>query len=124
VALLRRMREERQEASPFLFPGDAIGKPLRTVKTAWHTFCRDAGLEGVRIHDLRHTSVSLLVNSGVGLHLAGRLAGHRQSRTTERYAHTADSALRDASARLGSLVEGITTAAETTRDGESGAEEG
>lgn len=82
--------------SPYLFPGDTAGKPLQELKRAWGHICRDAGLEGVRLHDLRHTYASHLVSSGLSLAIVGRLLGHTQAQTTHRYAHLADGALRAA----------------------------
>lgn len=55
---------------------------------------REARLEGVRIHDLRHTFASLLVSGGASLEMVGRLLGHTQMITTQRYAHLMDSPLR------------------------------
>ena len=67
--------------------------------------CRDAGLEGVRLHDLRHTYASSLVSRGVSLHIVGRLLGHTQPQTTARYAHLDDDALRKATDGFGAMVE-------------------
>ncbi len=68
-----------------------------------------AGLTDVRIHHLPHTFVSMLVSSGVPLCVAGRLAGHTQIATTQRYAHLAGDRLRQATSRLGMMVQGIVT---------------
>lgn len=68
-----------------------------------------AGLTDVRIHDLCHTFVSMLVSSGVPLYVADRLAGHTQIATTQRYAHLADAPLRQATSRLGAMAQGIVT---------------
>ena len=58
----------------------------------------------VRIHDLRHSFASHLVSKGESLHVVGRLLGHTQPQTTARYAHLADTALRDAANRMGEVV--------------------
>jgi len=55
---------------------------------------REAELPDVRIHDLRHTFASLLVSGGASLEMVGRLLGHSQMSTTQRYAHFMDSPLR------------------------------
>ncbi len=55
---------------------------------------READLHDVRIHDLRHTFASLLVSGGASLEIIGRLLGHTQMQTTQRYAHLMDSPLR------------------------------
>ena len=67
----------READQVYLFPGNAPGKPLGDIKTFWRHVCRDAGLEGVRLHDLRHTYASSLVSRGVSLHIVGRLLGHK-----------------------------------------------
>ena len=61
-----------------------------------------ADLEGVRLHDIRHTYASDLVNQGISLHIVGRLLGHTQPQTTARYAHLDDDALRKATNSFGS----------------------
>jgi site-specific recombinase XerD len=58
--------------------------------------CKLAKLQGVRIHDLRHSFASHLVSSGVSLPVVGKLLGHTQASTTQRYAHLADNPQRDA----------------------------
>ncbi len=105
-ALLAVLRAEAEAGQAYLFPGNAPGKPLGDIKTFWRHVCRDAGLEGVRLHDLRHTYASSLVSGGVSLHIVGRLLGHTQPQTTARYAHLDDHALRDATNGFGRLVEG------------------
>jgi integrase len=61
---------------------------LTEPKTAWAKILKLADLEGVRIHDLRHTYASLLVSDGATLPLIGALLGHTQVQTTQRYAHS------------------------------------
>lgn len=93
---------------PYLFPGDAEGKPIQCIKKSWAAICKAARLEKVRIHDLRHTYASHLVSSGLSLPLVGRLLGHTQVATTQRYAHLADDPLRKATNRFGKLIERAT----------------
>jgi integrase len=96
LAMLSAMRAEADPQSPYLFPGDAAGKPIYDIKNFWKSICRAADLDKVRIHDLRHTYASSLVNQGVSLHIVGGLLGHTQPQTTARYAHLDDAALRQA----------------------------
>ena len=55
-----------------------------------------AGLEEVRIHDLRHSFASFLVNAGRSLYEVQKLLGHTQIKTTQRYAHLSQQTLLDA----------------------------
>jgi integrase len=109
LALLSSLRE-RDPAGRYLFPGDKPGEPRRDIRRFWPQICRDAGLEGVRIHDLRHTFASHLVSSGTSLEMVGRLLGHTQAATTMRYAHLADDPLREAANKFGSIATGKETA--------------
>jgi integrase len=113
LALLSDMRakaikclgsENRLKEFPFLFPGDAEGKPLQEIKRPWANICKAAGIENTRVHDLRHTYASHLVSAGHSLPLVGRLLGHTQPGTTQRYAHLADDPLREATDQFGKIV--------------------
>ena len=86
----------KSNTSPFVFPGKVEGKPLQDIKKAWATIRKQADIEDVRIHDLRHTHASHLVSSGMSLSIVGKLLGHTQVSTTQRYAHLADEPLRQA----------------------------
>jgi integrase len=102
-------------ASPWVFP--AIGrreKPITEVRSAWSGILKRAGISNLRRHDLRHFAGSFLASTGVGLPLIGRLLGHTQARTTERYSHVALSPLRQQVERLGAFI----TAVENGHSGE------
>ena len=79
---------------PWLFPGDTPGQHVQEIRRFWIRIQREAKLDGVRVHDLRHTFASLLVSGGASLEMVGRLLGHTQMITTQRYAHLMDSPLR------------------------------
>jgi integrase len=84
-----------EHTGEYLFPG-RMGENLQDVKSAWAKVCKLANLEGIRVHDLRHSFASHLVSSGVSLPVVGKLLGHTQPQTTMRYAHLADNPQRDA----------------------------
>ena len=63
-----------------------------------------AGLNGLRIHDLRHTHASVGAGLGLGLPIIGKLLGHTQPSTTARYAHLDNDPLRRASEQIGSRL--------------------
>ncbi len=107
LALLSEMREDSALESPFLFPGDAPGKPLQEIKKFWRSTMNEAGIAHYRRHDNRHTFASHLVSSGLSLEIIGRLLGHTNPTTTKRYAHLADDPLRAAASRFGENIEGL-----------------
>jgi len=94
VAIIRQRQLVVPKGNPWVFPGDAIGKPVREVRRFWVKMQKEADLPDVRIHDLRHTFASLLVSGGASLEIIGRLLGHSQMQTTQRYAHLMESPLR------------------------------
>lgn len=99
-----KILQGRKDLSPYVFPGRLTGQPLKEIKTFWKKVCTEAGLENLRIHDLRHTHASHLVSSGMSLSIVGRLLGHTQASTTQRYAHLADEPLRKAAELFGQKV--------------------
>ncbi len=78
----------------FLFPNprDAT-KHLTTIKHGWHAARDAAGLPDLRIHDLRHSAASFMVNSGVDLFAVGKVLGHANVASTARYSHLANDTL-------------------------------
>jgi len=94
VTIVRQRQLVVPRGNPWLFLGDAIGKPVREIRRFWLKVQRDADLPDVRIHDLRHTFASLLVSGSASLEIIGRLLGHSQMQTTQRYAHLMESPLR------------------------------
>lgn len=94
----------RVEGSEYVFPNPATGKPYATLFGAWDTARRKAGLADLRIHDLRHSFASYLINQGHSLYEVQKLLGHTQVKTTQRYAHlTHDSLLNAADAAAASV---------------------
>lgn len=105
IDLLKGMKETAE--GKHLFPGRVPGQPLQDIKRGWQTVCKKAGLQDVRIHDLRHTHASHLVSSGLSLSIVGKLLGHTQASTTQRYAHLADEPLRQAAELFGAKAKKI-----------------
>ena len=89
----------------FVFPGRAGGHRV-DIKKAWHKLCKAACISGANVHDLRHTYASVLVSSGHSLPTIGRLLGHTQAQTTQRYAHLQDDPLRAATNRASDIITG------------------
>ena len=105
LTLLSKIHETTGEAL-CLFPGTKPGSHMVDIKRLWASVCRTANIENARLHDLRHTFASHLVSSGHSLALVGRLLGHTQPQTTQRYSHIADDPLREAADRFGEMLTG------------------
>ena len=73
----------------------------------WHRIRREAGIEDVRLHDLRHTMASHAVMNGVPVPVVSRLLGHSNVRMTLRYAHLADRDIEAAAERVGAAMSAI-----------------
>jgi integrase len=88
----------------YVIPGDNPEKPRADLKRPWEAVSMRAGLDGVRLHDLRHTYASFGAGSGLGLPIIGKLLGHAQASTTQRYAHLDNDPLRRASEHIGGTI--------------------
>jgi integrase len=88
----------------YVVPGDDPKKPRADLKRPWAAISKRAGLDGVRIHDLRHTYASFGAGSGLGLPIIGKLLGHTQASTTQRYAHLDNDPLRRAAESIGGRI--------------------
>ena len=94
----------RLNDNPYVIVGAKPGRHLVNIKDSWAAIRQEAGLEDVRIHDLRHTFASLGARSGMSLPVIGALLGHTSSQTTQRYAHLSDDPLRAAADSIGSDI--------------------
>jgi integrase len=91
VEFLKRV--SKIEDNPHVFPGAKPGHHVVGLQKVWKGVRNRAGLPDVRLHDLRHSFASVAVLGGASLFLTGKALGHKQSRTTEIYAHLADAPL-------------------------------
>lgn len=91
--ILKNMKQ-RDRDSRFVIAGRRGNKPLVNLQKPWRIVRQMAGIEDVRLHDLRHTYASLGAGLGMSLPLLGRLLGHSQPATTNRYAHLAQDPVR------------------------------
>jgi integrase len=96
--------EKLDRLGDYVIAGDADDKPRADLKRPWAAITVYARLEGVRIHDLRHTHASIGAGAGLGLPIIGKLLGHRHAETTARYAHLDADPLRKASNQIGSSI--------------------
>jgi integrase len=91
----------------YIVAGAKHDEPYRNISRAWITVRAYAGLDDVRLHDLRHSYASLAAGRGVSLQMIGKLLGHKVPATTQRYAHLA----RDAAAAVNDELGTVMTAA-------------
>lgn len=115
LASLPRVDRYVIPGQPKLMPnGIYESRPRADLKRPWSLVRKRAGLHAddenplsqirVRLHDLRHTHASFGVGASVGLPIVGKLLGHKQARTTERYAHLEDDPVRKASEMIGTRL--------------------
>src|SRR5262249_20728862 len=98
------VRASLHRAGSYVVPGDDPEKPRADLKRPWQAISKRAGLEGVRLHDLRHTYASFGAGGGLGLPIIGKLLGHSQASTTQRYAHLDSDPLRRATEAIGGRI--------------------
>lgn len=115
LAIIESQRNFTRDGNPYIFTGRSGGKPMSHPKKAFARIKeRAGGLDELRIHDLRHTFASILINSNgtdadgnpvsVSLYDVQHLLGHHSAQTTERYAHLASDRLRNVSGNVASFV--------------------
>ncbi len=102
IAVLKAI--ERIEGNPYVITGKKDGEYLTDLQKPWRRIRKRAGLEDIRIHDLRHTFASYGVGLGQSLPILGKLLGHTQAQTTARYAHLADDPVRAANAMVSTAI--------------------
>ena len=91
--------------NPWVFPGRKKGMRQRNIQDSWSRVRERAGLDGVRLHDLRHSYASRALALGESLSMIGDLLGHRKVQTTARYAHLARDSVRESTARVAESIE-------------------
>ena len=89
-----------------LFINTRTKKPLVNVHKVWGRLRAQAGMEWLRIHDLRHSYASFLVNSGRTLYEVQQILGHSNSKVTERYAHLSTKTLQEAANTASVIIQG------------------
>src|ERR1700736_1574071 len=98
ISLLQALH--RSPGNAYIFPSPITGRPSPSLHFPWRRIKRRAGLPGLRLHDLRHSFASFLVNGEVSLYALQQLLAHGNFRTTQRYSHVMPEALMKAVASL------------------------
>jgi integrase len=103
--VLDAMKPLRQVGNPHVFPGTKPGASFTDLARVWDAVRHAAGLQDVRLHDLRHAFASKGADEGLTLQQIGALLGHRNTATTAKYTHLVDDARsRAALATCGSIA--------------------
>ena len=94
--------------SRWIFPGTHRDRPRCTswLDLFWIGVRAEAGLDDLRLHDLRHAHASLALRRGENIVAIARLLGHRRAETTLKYTHAADAMVRDAAEVIGNALGG------------------
>lgn len=90
--------------NPYILPGHVWGHHLVNIDEFWRVVCKQAGVAGCRLHDLRHSFASVGAASGDSLLLIGKLLGHAGVQVTERYSHLAADPVRAAANRISGSI--------------------
>ena len=114
VAVLEALRGQKHE-SEFVFYNPETKNHIKDIKTAFKAACRrakknpddkkDPGIVGLRLHDLRHTAASKMIEAGVDLVTVSKILGHASIQMTMRYAHPTPENMRRAVDRLGEMLD-------------------
>jgi integrase len=96
---------ERDPTNPYVITGEVEGHHVTDLQRPWRRIRKAAGLDHVRIHDLRHTYASNALAQGLSLPMVGKLLGHSQIQTTMRYIHLADDPVRDAARQVAGAID-------------------
>jgi integrase len=95
-----------QTTGTFVFPSEGVTGHVVELARAWRRLCKSADIEGLHIHDLRHSFASQLASSGATLPLIGALLGHSNPTSTARYTHLFQDPQRAAVERVAVIVDG------------------
>ena len=99
------LERQPRTASPYVFPSPLDPRrPMSSGLPLWYRVRKEARIEDVRLHDLRHTFASHAVLQGVPLPVVSRLLGHKRSSMTLRYAHIGDRETEAAAERIGAHI--------------------
>ena len=89
---------------PYLFPARPPTRPIDNIAFQWDRIRAEAGLPGLRLHDLRHSWASTAAMNGVDMVTIAKLLGHALVETTERYVHLSDRSIADAADRVSNHI--------------------
>jgi integrase len=106
LLLLRERQLQNADGCLWVFANPSTGQPYSCISHTWNRARERAGMPDLRLHDLRHSFASFLINNGRSLYEVQKILGHSTQRMTERYAHLAHDTLLDATNAVGVTLEG------------------
>jgi len=89
----------------FVFYNPETKAPVQDIKRAFNTACQRAEIKGLRLHDLRHTAATWMIQAGVDIVTVSRILGHASIQMTMRYAHPTPENMKRAVERLGEILD-------------------
>lgn len=107
IRRISRSVPARAENRDAVFLNPKTKKPYKSLHVPWDEARREAGLDSVRIHDLRHTFASILINAGASLYEVQTLLGHSTPQMTQRYAHLSENTLHRRSELVSDFLSGL-----------------
>ena len=108
----------KEEENEYVFPGGKKGDHLRDIKRPWERILKSAKIDDLRIHDLRRSLGTWLINSGTRLEIVSKVLGHKRVETTRRhYAHLLVDSTREALNSHGAKIEQLAAAAKSEAAG-------
>ena len=102
---------------PYLFPARPPTRPIDNIAFQWDRIRDEAGLPGLRLHDLRHSWASTAAMNGVDMVTIAKLLGHALVETTERYVHLSDQSVADAADRVSGRIDAALAGRGAEREG-------
>jgi integrase len=99
-----QQKAKHKQLGEYVFGNGGSGRDIVDLQRTWRQLCKAAKIDGLRVHDLRHSFASQLASGGASLPLIGALLGHSQPRTTARYAHLFQDPQRAAVERVAAII--------------------
>ena len=99
-----KVAKYRRDPPAWVFPARYGGGPLTDIQHGWPAIRRTAGITDLHVHDLRHAYATFLASAGLSLPIIGRLLGHSQAATTNRYSNLQLDPLRATTDRVGAIL--------------------
>ena len=102
----RNVLDSLPRSSGWVFPVAGLHTPWQWLDHFWRDVREEAGLQDVRLHDIRHSYVSIALLGGESVRTVGRLLGHEKAATTLKYAHLSDATVQEAFETLSPVLSG------------------